>query len=166
MSDEQPQGYPQYPPNPPYQPYQAYQAYPPQPYYYYPPAPKPPLSPSDERLWGMLSYLLALFGGLIAPLLIWVIYKDRSAFVRDVAKESLNFHITALIVYLAGFFTLFIVAFGAMAVNPAGGAVVFVALWALVFCWMILIIVIGIVGATRANAGVYWRIPGILRFVK
>jgi uncharacterized Tic20 family protein len=76
------------------------------------PPPSPPLvglaPPSrDERTWGMLCHLAALagniipFGGIIGPLVIWLIKKDEYPFVNDQGKESLNFQITMLIIFLA-----------------------------------------------------------------
>ena len=52
-----------------------------------------PLSPSDERMWAMLAHLSVLINlvsgglGLIAALIIYLIYKDRS---RYVAYQSLQ----------------------------------------------------------------------------
>ena len=67
----------------------------------------PPEIPStpDERTWAMLahlSYLLSWLGAgpicWIAPLLIWVLKKDQSAFVEDQAREALNFQISVWLV--------------------------------------------------------------------
>jgi uncharacterized Tic20 family protein len=54
----------------------------------------PPLSPSDERLWATLAHVLPVAGvGFVAPLVIWLLYRERSAFVDQEAKEALNFQI-------------------------------------------------------------------------
>jgi uncharacterized protein len=53
---------------------------------------------SDERTMAILSHILCLVAGFIAPLIIYLIKKDESPYVRDHAKESLNFQITLMIV--------------------------------------------------------------------
>ncbi|MBC7892547.1 MAG: DUF4870 domain-containing protein [Sphingobacteriaceae bacterium] len=58
-----------------------------------------PLSQSDERLWAMLAHLSSIvagfFGGLalLGPLIVWLIFKDRSSYVDYHGKEALNFQI-------------------------------------------------------------------------
>ena len=141
--------------NPYGQPYTAGHAY---------PAVPGPMSPNDERMWGMLSYLLAIFAGLLAPLIIYLVYKDRSAFVRETARESLNFHITAMIVSLAGV-AVMVVGFGVSVLVPVIGIFMFVALWLLLIAFGVLVLVVNILGAIKANSGITYRIPGILRFV-
>jgi uncharacterized protein len=67
-----------------------------------------PLSPptSDEKTMGILSHILCLVAGFIAPLVIYLIKKDESAYVRAHAKESLNFQITIFIVYIILFISV------------------------------------------------------------
>lgn len=59
-----------------------------------------PLTPptQDEKTMGILAQILALVAGFIGPLIIYLIKKDESAYVREQAKESLNFQITILII--------------------------------------------------------------------
>jgi len=58
-----------------------------------------PMAPGDERTWGMLSHLSVLlnlvtgFGGPIAALIIYLIYKERSRFVAYHALQSLVFQL-------------------------------------------------------------------------
>lgn len=72
---------------------------------YTPQQPPAPLSPSEERQWAMLSHLgvLAnLFSGIlgpVVPLVIYMIYKDRS---RYVAYHSLQALIFQLIWWVGG----------------------------------------------------------------
>ncbi|HMO62958.1 MAG TPA: DUF4870 domain-containing protein [Ferruginibacter sp.] len=49
---------------------------------------------SDERTLAILSHILCVVVGFLAPLIIYLIKKDESPYVRDHAKESLNFQIT------------------------------------------------------------------------
>lgn len=54
------------------------------------------MSPGDERTWAVLAHL----GGLAVPfawLIIFLVYKDRSAFVRHHAGEATNFHLSVMI---------------------------------------------------------------------
>lgn len=59
--------------------------------------------PETIRNWAMLAHLgglLWLFtgiGGVIAPLVIWLIQKEKSPFIDRHGKESVNFQITMLI---------------------------------------------------------------------
>ena len=61
--------------------------------------PHQPMSPGDENTWGMLSHLSMLlnlltgFGGPIAALIIYLVYKDRSRFVAYHALQSMLFQL-------------------------------------------------------------------------
>ncbi|WP_415803259.1 DUF4870 domain-containing protein [Isoptericola cucumis] len=65
------------------------------------------MQPQEERTWAMVAHLgppvlsLLSFGvlGFLTPLVVWLVFRDRSGFVGDQAKESLNFQITLLIGY-------------------------------------------------------------------
>ena len=57
------------------------------------------LAPGDERTWGMLAHLstfinlLTGFGGPIAALIIYMVYKDRSRFVAYHAMQAMVFQL-------------------------------------------------------------------------
>ena len=77
------------------------------------PAPEPPrlqlppvrslppqtMTPGDERTWGMMAHLSTLlnlvtgFGGPIAALIIYLVYKDRSRFVAYHAMQAMVFQL-------------------------------------------------------------------------
>ncbi|WP_461065188.1 DUF4870 domain-containing protein [Spirosoma horti] len=112
------------------------------------------MSESDARMWAMLAHLSAipgsfvLIGSVIAPLVIWQIQKERSAFVDYHGKEAVNFQITMaiaaaisflLMILVVGVFLLFIV-----------GVV-----------WL----VFTIIAAVKANNGEYYRYPLTFRFI-
>ena len=61
---------------------------------------------ADEKTMGILSHILCLVGGFIAPLIIYLIKKDESVYVREQAKESLNFQLTVLICYIVSWFLI------------------------------------------------------------
>ncbi|HWF99456.1 MAG TPA: DUF4870 domain-containing protein [Steroidobacteraceae bacterium] len=108
----------------------------------------------DERNVAMLAHLSAFaglvvpLGNVIAPLVIWLLQREKSAFVGDQALESLNFNIT---VVLAG------IACGILVIIGIG-----LLLWvALGIVWL----VGTILGAVRAAEGQYYRHRFILRLV-
>jgi len=116
----------------------------------YPPAYGPaPLSPSDERLWATLAHVGPILTSFLAPLLIWLILRDRSRFVDDQGKEALNFQIFLAIVYVVGVITTFILV----------GFLILPAAW-------ILSIVFGIQGAIVAGRGELYRYPLTWRVIK
>lgn len=112
-------------------------------------APPAPLSPSDERLWATLIHVGGILIGFIAPLVGYLVLKDRSAFVRDHAKTALNFQITVLIGYLIGSLLLIVLI----------GALVLLAVW-------VVSIVFSIVAAVAANRGEAYRYPLTIPFIK
>lgn len=69
------------------------------------PSPPQPLSESDERLWAMLAHLSVVlnlvtgFLGVVTPLVIYMIYKDRSRFV---AFQSMQAFIFQLVFWAGG----------------------------------------------------------------
>lgn len=60
-----------------------------------------PVSEND-RLLSILAHVLTFFFGFLAPLIIYLIKKDESAYVREHARESLNFQLTLWIGYIIG----------------------------------------------------------------
>ncbi|MBK5306570.1 MAG: DUF4870 domain-containing protein [Frankiaceae bacterium] len=49
---------------------------------------------AEDTTWAVLAHLSFFAFGLIAPLVIYLVKKDESAFTRHHAAEALNFHIT------------------------------------------------------------------------
>ncbi|HET8599578.1 MAG TPA: DUF4870 domain-containing protein [Segeticoccus sp.] len=130
--------------------------YPGQPY----PPPPPgagyvtPMSPQDQRTWGMIAHLAPFVGSLVGlpflgSLVVYLIYKDRGAFVRMHSAESLNFQLTLLIGY----------AIAAILIVVLIGIVLLPLLW-------IGSIVLQIVAAVAANNGQEYRYPLTIRFVR
>ncbi len=124
------------------------------------------MSAEDERLWGMLAYLLSIFAGILAPLIIYFVYKERSAFVRETSRESLNLHITAVLVSLVAVFGLGGCTLVMLLLVPPIGIVALI-LWILIFVgYSVAVLTFDIVGAIKANSGIVYRVPCILRLVK
>ena len=121
------------PPPPPQTPYAAVQ----------------PLSPSDEKLWSTLTHVGGIFFGFLAPLVAYLVFKDRGAYVRHHTAQALNFQLTLLIAALVS------------------------ALLMLLIIGFLLIAVVGIVGivfpilaAVAANRGEWYRYPLAIPMVK
>jgi uncharacterized Tic20 family protein len=126
-----------------------------------------PAAPSsDDRLWATLAHasgpavalLTAGIAGLfsfVAPLVIWLVQKDESAFVDDQGKEATNFQFTILILYLAA---------GALVLLTCGMA------WPLLVVVLPLIVVLqivfAVVAAAKAYGGHAYRYPISIRFIK
>src|SRR5689334_15141797 len=66
---------------------------------YTPPPPPAPLSDAEARTWAMLAHLSVLlnlltgFLGILAPLVIYLIYKERSRFVAVQAMQAFVFQL-------------------------------------------------------------------------
>jgi uncharacterized protein len=69
---------------------------------------------SDEKLMAMLSHLSILFGGIILPIILWAVQKDKSKFIRYHALQAIFFHLVYLAVIVIATFAIvfFAIAFG------------------------------------------------------
>ncbi len=98
-------GYPGYGPAAGYPGYGQPPWYPPpaagQPPWYGPPpgyaGGPPPMRRDEERLWAVGAHLGPVLVGFIAPLVVWLVFRDRSQFLERSAKEALNFQLTVLV---------------------------------------------------------------------
>lgn len=57
------------------------------------------VSPEDKMI-AMFSHLSIFFGSLILPLVLWLLYKDKSKFITFHALQSLFFHIAYTVVMI------------------------------------------------------------------
>lgn len=113
----------------------------------------PPITISqDDKLWAMLAHLAGLAGYLggvlqyVAPLVIYLVYKDKSPFVAFHALQSLFFQLAVLVAFvLAGIITFVTCGIGApLMVGIGVGALVY-----------------AIIAAIKANQGEwfeYWLV--------
>jgi hypothetical protein len=121
------------------------------------PAPAQPLSDGDARLWATLTHVSALVGivagagfvGWLGPLIIFLVFKDRSAFVVEHAKTTLNFQITMFIAAVIAFFLWFVLV----------GFFITAAIY-------VVVIVFSIIAAIAANRGQSYRYPLTIQFIK
>jgi uncharacterized Tic20 family protein len=121
------------------------------------------MSPADERTWAMLSHLAPFAGSflglpVVGPLVVYLVYRDRSPFVRRHASAALNFQILLLILVAAGValavpLTLLTLGIGLLVALPIG---LFVAVAA---------VVLQVLGAVAAYRGQDFQYPLTPRFV-
>ncbi len=106
-----------------------------------------------ERSWGAVLHLSALgiflipvIGGIVVPLVIWLLRKDDMPFIDNQGKEVVNFNITALIFFLisAALIPLIIGIFMIVAVG---------------ICWLLFTLI----GASKAYKGERYRYPFAFR---
>ncbi len=104
------------------------------------------LPTSDEKTMSILSHVLTLVAGFIAPLIVYLIKKDQSTFIAYHARESLNFQITVLVIIII------------LAITVIGILLIWlVGLIALVFV---------IIATIKASEGNLYRYPFTFRFIK
>jgi uncharacterized Tic20 family protein len=122
-----------------------------------------PLTPSEERTWGMLAHLSAILAGFfgvsfLGPLIVYLMQKDRSPFVRRHAAESLNFQISLLIYAVVG--TIVGIVLALLTV----GLFLIVLIPAAILASIAALILI-IMGCMAGSDGREFRYPVTLRFV-
>jgi len=119
------------------------------------PLPAVPLTAEEETRWVLLAHLSGLLS-FVGPLIVLLVFRDRSDAVDREAKEALNAQITyagaALALYVLG---------AALALVLVG--FVFILLAGLV---QLAALVLAIVAAVRVNGGGRFRYPLVLRLVK
>lgn len=108
-----------------------------------------PLSEGDSKMWATLSHLGFVFGGFLTPLIIWQVFKDRSAFVDQHAKEALNFQLTVMIGFIVSAILIFIVIGIFLMIILGIGSMI-----------------LGIMALIAANNGDPYTYPWSIKFVK
>jgi uncharacterized Tic20 family protein len=103
----------------------------------------------DEKTMALLAHVLTLVTGFIAPLVIYLVKKDESAYVRAHAVESLNFQIS-LAIYMVGAFILMLLLIGFFLLIAIG----------------IVALVLVIMATIKASEGKMYHYPFTIRLVK
>ena len=104
---------------------------------------------SDEKTMAILSHILTLVAGFIAPLVIYLVKKDESEYVREHAAEALNFQISLTIYFIAAIVLIFVV-IGVFLLPILGiGA-----------------LILTIVATIKASEGKLYRYPLTIRFIQ
>ncbi|KGM11704.1 membrane protein [Cellulomonas bogoriensis 69B4 = DSM 16987] len=107
------------------------------------------MTDDEIRQWAGLAHLGGVLGFLPA-LVIWLVHKDRSAFVAQEAREALNFQLTLLVGYIA---------------LALLGNVLWVATL-LSFALWVVAIVFSVMGFQAVNRGQAYRYPFALKLVR
>jgi uncharacterized protein len=132
------------------QPYSGQPTPPPPP----PPAPgygqqaQAPVSPSDARMWALFAALGGIIVYFVAPLVIYLIYKDRDPFIRRAAAQAMNFQIIIAIAYIISV-PLMLIGIGFLTAAAAG----------------VVFLVFSILAAVAANKGEDYDYPLIPQMI-
>lgn len=156
MSTNDPQPYGQQPPPPPPSGGQGYdRQQPPQPHAGQPAYPDRREEPgADDRALTVLAHLSAPIAAVISlgwltilgPLVIWLIYKDRSQLVRKAAAGAFNFNLMFWVLYLVSWLLIFTLI----------GALIGIPMLILIF---VVSAIMHIVGAVRGAKGEQFTYP-------
>jgi uncharacterized Tic20 family protein len=100
----------------------------------------------EEKTMALLAHVLTFAAGFIAPLIVYLVKKDESAYVTAHAKESLNFQITVLIAVI----------------------VCFISIIGIAFVWIvgILDLIFVIIATIKASEGKLYKYPATIRLIK
>lgn len=103
---------------------------------------------SEEKTMAVLSHILSIVAGFLAPLIIYLVKKD-SPYVQSHAKESLNFQLTMLIAYIVC-------------------VILMVVLIGILLIWLVMIanLVLVIIATIRASENKMYKYPFAIRFIK
>ncbi|PRZ14974.1 DUF4870 domain-containing protein [Nesterenkonia sandarakina] len=115
------------------------------------PADRPavPVSAGEEQGWGVAMHLGGVFLSWLVPLVLWLVFRQRSRMLDDHGKEALNFQITLFIAYLVG----------------AATTIILIGFLILFLAW-VLSVVFSILAAVAAYNRRPYRYPLTIRFIK
>jgi uncharacterized Tic20 family protein len=120
--------------------------------------PKPQAPSREECNLAMLCHMLPFVGllvpqipiiNIIAPLVLWLMKKDSSAFVNEQGKEALNFQITISLALLVCLLTVWLI-------FPAFLAILIV----------IVGMILTVIAAIQSSSGKSYRYPFAFRWIK
>jgi uncharacterized Tic20 family protein len=113
-----------------------------------------PVSPKERRiaaichLSGFIGFLIPPIGHLLGPLLVWLIYRDKSLFIDDQGREAVNFQLSTTFYVIASSLLVFI----------------FVGMFLMVILsvfWLVFVVV----ATVRSSQGSLFRYPLNLRIL-
>jgi len=112
--------------------------------------------PKDEKTNAMVCHLLAYLsfsgiplGGVLGPLIMWIIKKNDSPFIDECGKEAINFQISMII------YTLICIPFCFILVG-----------YPMLFLLLVIDIICIFKAANAANRGILYQYPWTIRFIK
>lgn len=102
----------------------------------------------DQRVMAILAHVLGLFTSFMGPLVMYLVADNSKPFMKDHAREALNFQITVLLAnFISGVLTIIVIGFLGLI------AVYFINL---IFC---------ILAAVAASNNQEYRYPMNIRFI-
>lgn len=116
---------------------------------------KQPESSKEARNMAMLCHLLGIVG-FFAPLVIWLIEKDKHRFVDEHGRAAMNYQISIMIYYAAALLLQFVTRL--LNVLIIGNYVLNVLI--------IMHIILVIIGAVKASRGKLWWYPIAIPFLQ
>jgi uncharacterized protein len=122
--------------------------------------PAQPLSADDDKLWASLSH----FGNIvsfIAPLIIWLVLKDRGSRVATEGKEALNWGIN-----VAGVIIVAEIVSAILAFIPIVGLILGVLIGIVIFAIAVVNLIFAIMGGVKVQGGGSYRYPINYRWIK
>jgi uncharacterized Tic20 family protein len=123
----------------------------------------------NVRTWGMLCHLACLagyavpFGNIIGPLIVWQLKKE-DPFVDAHGKESLNFQISVTIYLSIAVSVFWFLIFSRATVSAMVGLFPLFSFLFLIIGILLLILVV--FAAIKANKGNFYHYPLTIRFFK
>jgi uncharacterized Tic20 family protein len=110
-----------------------------------------PLPQGNDKIWAILSHVSTFLGAgfILIPLIVYLAMKDDSGYVRENAREALNFHLSVLIYGICCVPLIFALGLGAVLALALYG----------------LLLVCSIVAALKASNNGCYRYPLTLRMV-
>ena len=102
----------------------------------------------DSKNLALVLWIATIFFGFIPGLVFYLLKKD-DAYILDQAKESLNWSITALIIYAIGFVLVFVV--------------IGVFVWAILGIMHLVFCIMGVVATAKGES---FRVPWAIRLIK
>ena len=109
---------------------------------------QPPMRPDEEKLWAIGAHLGPLLLGFVAPLVVWLVFRERSAFLDRTGKEALNMQLSYLIYFVVAGLSI-ILLIGLILLPVVGVA------------WLVLMIIASLKVANLED----YRYPAIFRFI-
>ena len=108
------------------------------------------MSESDEKTWGIISHISIPFFWFVGPLIGYLMYKDRSPYLKQVTTEALNFSILYSIVQVVG-------------CDHCRSSFGLINLWPLVFIVALIFCIMATMAASRHE---FYKYPVNMRFIK
>ncbi len=121
------------------------------------PQPAAPLSEADDKQWASFAH----FGNIlsvIAPLIIWLVFKDRGRKTDVEGKEALNWGITVTAAFIVLQILNAILTFVFFPLAILTGI--------LIFAVIVVNIIFAVMGGIKVNGGGSYRYPFAIRLVK